>query len=509
LSTSSVGERVGSPPEVRGPPSPRLLDLLTRGISWKIGSQVTAQGLRLATTIVLVHLLAPTDYGLAAMALVLTSFAVAFSDLGFGSAIVQRSKLSEVDVSTAFWISVAAGTVFTAATAALSQPLGHAYGHPAVAVLILGVSPIFLLDSLATTQRALLARKVDFRSLELRGLVGVAAGSVAAILAAAHGAGAWALVIQELVMAIAGTLLLWRISSWRPSFAFSRASMRDLGGYASRKAGSRFLGDLTDTADSVLVGRFLGPAPLAIYAVAYKTTSRPMVNLVSPLQEVLFPVLARAQHDPRRVANGWVRVTRLTAAVTLPVLIGVAILAKEFMDVVLGPRWVPASDVIRILAIVGVVQALTAPTSSVLGAVDAMSLTLRLSTARTALNLAAFAIGLHWGILGVATAYAVSSLVMVVPTVGLTSRRVGGRSRALFGSLRGPVLASLLMSVVLVALRQLLVAEGVDAAARLGVLILCGAIVYLASVSLVDRGLRDDMKGVFRSLARRRREALT
>jgi O-antigen/teichoic acid export membrane protein len=478
------------------PASPRLLQLFARGASWKIGSQSFSQVLRLATTIVLVRLLAPADYGLAAMALVLASFAVAFSDVGFGAAIVQRANLTGIDISTAFWISIGAGALFSAMTAALAEPLAAIYRQPAVAPLILGLSPIFLLDSFATTQRALLARAVDFRSLELRSLVAVVVGSGAAIFAALQGAGAWSLIIQELVAAIAGTLLLWRISAWRPSFEFSRESMRDLGGYAWRKMSARSLSDLTDTADNLVVGRFLGASPLAIYVVAYKTALRPMVNLVSPLQEVLFPVLARVQHDARRVGNAWLRVTRLTCAIAFPLLAGVAVLAQEFVHVVFGSKWAASAEVIQILAVVGAAQVLTGGIGSVLGALGAMRLSLRIAVARTGLNLAAFLVGVHWGIVGVATAFAISSVIMLIPTIALTGRRVRVSSFAFFQALAGVAQATVIMTIVLLLLRQLLLSEGLGAWPRLALLVASGALVYLAVIAWRDRAIRNDMRRV-------------
>jgi O-antigen/teichoic acid export membrane protein len=477
-------------------------------VSWKLASQGLSQVFRLATTLVLVHILAPADYGLAAMALVLATFAIAFSDLGFGAVIVQRASLTPVEISTAFWISVAAGTVFSTATALLAGPIAAAYGHEAVKPLILGLSPIFLLDSLATTQRALLARAVDFRSLELRSVVSMVAGSAVGIGVAMRGGGAWSLISQELTVAAAGILLLWRISAWRPSFAFSPACVREFAGFAARKTGARFLGDLTDTGDNILVGRFLGAAPLAIYAVAYKAALRPMVNFVGPLQEVLFPVLSRAQNDPRRVGDAWLRVTRVTGAVTLPLLVGMAVLAPEFVHVVLGARWHAAVEPLQVLAIVGAAQALTASTWSVFGALNAMQLSLRLAGARTIMNLGAFVVGLHWGIGGVALAYAVASVALLLPMIELTARRVGLTAGAFFRVLAGAAQACCVMAAAVVALRRLLIAEGFGPSVRLVVLSVIGATVYLGMLAWRDRTLRQDVRGVARSVARRQSQAL-
>jgi len=473
-----------------------LKTLLTRGAAWKIGSQTVGQAVNLATTIVLVHLLAPADYGLATMALVLVAFVVAFSDLGLGSALVQRPSLTSVDTSTCFWISVGAGVLFSLATAAAAEPLGLAYGNRAVVPLILAISPVFFLDSLATTQRALLARAVDFRSLEIRSLFAALAGSAAAVAAALEGAGAWALVIQQLVLASVSVVVLWGISDWRPSFEFSGQSLRELGAFAWRTTGTSTLRNINDTADNILVGRFLGAAPLGIYSVTYKTALRPMTGFVLPLQEVLFPVLSRAQANAARVGQGWLRVTRVTSAAALPLLAGLAIVAHPFVHVVLGAKWASAGTLIQILAIVGASQVLTASSGSVLAALGRMRVSLRLSAARTVLNVSAFAAGLHWGLVGVAAAYAASSVIMIVPTSVITARYAHTPPLDFLRAIAGSLQAAALMAIALLPLRHLLIAEGAGALLRLVVLTLAGGIVFTVSIWWRDRTLRAEVRQI-------------
>jgi O-antigen/teichoic acid export membrane protein len=155
------------------------------------------------------------------------------------------------------------------------------------------------------------------------------------------------------------------------------------------------------------------------------------------------------------------------------------------------------------------VQALSGASGSILAALDKMKLALRLSAARTALNVAAFVVGLHWGMRGVAVAYAVSSLLMFVPTIVFTTRSVDRGAGAFLRAISGPVQATIAMVVVLLLLRQLLISEHVGPAARLGLLVLCGAAVYVAGVSWRDRSLRRDVRGVALSLLGRRGEPVT
>src|SRR5919204_6117662 len=83
------------------------------GLGWKLLSQTVSQGSRTFVAIVLAHLLTPREFGLAAMALVFTSFATMFNDLSLGAALIQRPKLTEADRSTVFWTTLAVGGLLT------------------------------------------------------------------------------------------------------------------------------------------------------------------------------------------------------------------------------------------------------------------------------------------------------------------------------------------------------------------------------------------------------------
>src|SRR5690349_24743120 len=96
-----------------GPSTADMHGRVARGLGWVGAAQIALQITRTAGAIVVARLLAPEQYGLAMLALVFASLVLVFSDLAFGSAIIQRPTLTEADKSTAFWITVISGVVFT------------------------------------------------------------------------------------------------------------------------------------------------------------------------------------------------------------------------------------------------------------------------------------------------------------------------------------------------------------------------------------------------------------
>jgi O-antigen/teichoic acid export membrane protein len=459
--------------------APPMRSLVLRGIGWKFVSQIVLQSSGVLVAVVLARLLRPHDYGLAGMVLVATGLVVVFSDLALGAALIQRRELTDEDRSTAFWTGIAAGAAFTLVGIALSGPVADFYGAPKVQPLFAVFSLSFLIASLGATQKALLIREMNFRSLELRLMLSSLLGGALGIAAAALGYGAWAIITQQLTISVVSTALLWIVSPWRPKFTYSLRSLRKLGGFSGNVFGQRLLYQITRNADNLLIGRFLGPAAVGAYAIAYTVMLVPLSRLSGPITEVLVPALSRMQDDPRRVGSVWLRANRLIATVSIPALLGLMIVTDEFVHVVLGDHWRAAVPVLRILAWVGVLQAMQNLNEDVLMALDRTRRMFGFMVLWSCCNLAAFVIGLRWGIVGVAACFALAGTLLTPVTTILTGRVAGVSVHDFVANLAGVAQAAVVMATAVLLAKIGLVSAGVSPTERLALLIPLGILVYV------------------------------
>jgi O-antigen/teichoic acid export membrane protein len=464
------------------------------GLAWKAATQLVLQGSRTIVSIALARLLLPEEFGLAMMAVVVSSLALIFSDLALGAALIQRKQLSQDDRSTVFWISVTVGSVLTGVGVLLAAPVADFYGEPRVEPLFAAIAPLFLVTALGSTHVALMTREMNFRGLELRLMGATLVGAAVGVVAAALGAGAMAIIAQHLTTAAVSTVLVWLACPWRPSLRVSIQSLRSIGSFSANVFGSRLLFYLSRNADSVLIGRFLGPAALGAYTIAYNIMLVPFSKLAGPVQEVLFPAFARLQDRPERMGEIWLRVNRTVAAVSLPAMTGLVVVAPDFVPVVLGQRWDAAVEPIQILAWVGFLQSLTRLNSSVLQARDRTGLLLRWSLLITGANIVAFAVGLTWGVTGVAAAYAISNTLLQPVNLWLTGRTVGVSLRRFIGSLSHVVQATALMAAAILPVRVILVAESVPAPARLATVVAIGLLTYAVACAWRAPELVDELR---------------
>lgn len=457
---------------------------------------MVGQGSRALVGLTLARLLTPREFGLAAMAMAFSGFALILADPALTAALVRRKSITEDDRSTVFWTTLVAGIGCTLLGIALAGPIAGFFGEPKIRPLVMVESLSFLFVALSATHVALMSRGMDFKGLEIREMSGQIGGAAVGIGLAFGGAGAWAIIGQSVIGVAIGTALLWKVSKWRPRFIYSRRSLRECGSFGGKMLASRMQSYLNLNADNLLIGRFLGSAALGTYTIAYNVMFAPLARLAAPIQGVMIPAFARLQDDRERLGTTWLRGSRLTAAVSIPGFIGMLAVAPDFVPVVLGHRWEGAVPILQLLCWAGIFQSVEMLQWSVLQSCGRAGTLLRYTTASTVCNLIAFGVGLHWGIEGVAAGFAIARTLLVPFITSITCRVTHLRLRDYVSAQAGVLQACALMLVAVIGCRALLVEAGLPAAARLPLLVALGAASYVALLLWRSKDIVDELRRI-------------
>jgi O-antigen/teichoic acid export membrane protein len=481
--TSTSGRPNGSPGwDVDPGEAPEhLTQVVARGVLWKAATRSVGSVTRLVVLIVLARVLTPEDYGLAGMAMVVTTFVLIFTDPALGAALVQRPTIDERDRSTVFWLATAIGVLLTILGVAISGLVADFFGEPEVERLFAVTSLCFVLASLSVTHRALLLRRLEYRTLEIREMVSLVVGGAVAIAVALAGYGPWAVVWNVVAFWTTSTVLLWVLLDWRPRRMFSAESVRNLGGFSARIFGSSLLTWGNANLDKGLVGRFLGPAALGAYSLAYTAMLVPMTVVGQPVYQTVGPAYARI-HEQGRLERAWLAGKRVSAALVAPALLALIVVAPDFVPVVLGDKWDEAIVPLQLLCVGGIADSLAALNWSVLQARGHGSTLLRVTLLSSIVTWAAFAGGLQWGIVGVAALYAVARWLLVIPTTWMTTRALEFDLWAALRASSSLLPAALSAAAIGLGSRLALLETDVPEAARL---VLVGAVIVVAYAAIV------------------------
>jgi PST family polysaccharide transporter len=469
------------------------------GLKWSTASQVSRQLMLLLTTIILARLLAPSDFGLIGMATVITGFVGLFHDLGTSAAVIQRKELNESLLSSVFWINVGFGTLAMVILYLLSPLFAYLYREPRVVPLLQLLSVTFFISGLSMLQNALLQRSMAFNKLAKLEIAATAVSSAVGIGAAFLGFGAWSLVYQALALTVVTTALLWAASSWRPRISFQLQEALSIGRYSLNLSGYNIFNYFVRNADYFLIGRYLGAQDLGFYTLAYRIMLYPLQNVSAVIGRVMFPLFSKIQDDLPRFRNAYLLVTGAIALVTFPMMFGLWALAEPFVLTIFGNQWLPVAALLVILIPVGMFQSIGTTVGPIYQAKGRTDVMFRWGVGSGTLAVIGFVIGLQWGTVGVAMAYAVVSMILVYPCFAIPFRFIELSMADLARSLWRPFACSALMLGVLL-LGKLALPIDLSDAALLSGLIPLGIVVYGFATRLINW---EKAQGVYLAIRRK------
>ncbi|MEA2712279.1 MAG: hypothetical protein QOK27_240 [Gemmatimonadales bacterium] len=322
------------------------------GMAWVAWGSAAIAVLKVAVLVLLTRLLSPADFGVVGAALVVIGFSLNFSQLGLGPALVQRPVLEPRHVSTAFFASTGFGVLVMAIVWLAAPQISQFFRMDHLTPVVRALAMVFPIAGISTVAENLLQRELRFRFLANRDVLayGLGYGLVGVVLALL-GWGVWALVAAQLTQSVVRTGILLRAAPPllrpRPTWA----SFVELMDYGAGQSATRMAVLLANQVDNLVVGRWLGAVALGLYSRAYQLMSVPTALLGDVLDKVLFPMMARVQDEPRRLATAYLQGTAFLALLTLPAGVVAAILGPELIAVAFGPRWDAMVPPFQVLAL--------------------------------------------------------------------------------------------------------------------------------------------------------------
>ena len=333
-------------------PAPASLLLKTvRGTGWVIGWRMATRLLGMVSTLTLVRLLLPADFGLVALA---TSFAQSIEALAVLSVeeAVVREKAPTRDIyDTGFTVNALRSVVTAAVILALAVPAGSFFAEPRLTTIVIALALGTLLDGFANIGivdfRRDFAFGKEFQLYILPRLVAILLTLAAAFIWRSY----WALVVGILASRALRVIFSYRMHPFRPRFTVR--AWRRLVGYSTWSWAVSVVILMRDRSDSILIGRMLNPTQVGIYSIGFEVAALPTTELVEPLCRAAFSGFAAARNADLTPGDTYLRIIATMALLTLPAGIGISLIADPLVKLAFGVLWAGAVPLVQILAIAG------------------------------------------------------------------------------------------------------------------------------------------------------------
>lgn len=461
-----------------------------RALSWSAGGKVFSQVISLGFGIALARMLTPDDFGLIAMMMVFTGFAALLTDVGLGSALVQKADVTELHYNTVFWTNLGLGIALTAVICFCSPLIAEFYGRQELTDLGYILSLQFVLGALALVPRQRLVKELSFKVVTVADFLGMLVGGIVAVYMAKAGYEYWALAWQFVVLRVVATVYVWAYARWIPAFSFSKHALAELFGFSFYVFATRMIQYATKQADKLLAGRFLGGNAVGLLDKAQSMMLFPLSNVSHVVGKVMFPALSMIQNDKDRVRSVYSRCTQAIALLTFPMMAGMFAVAENFVFGVLGEQWADLVIILRILCVAGVAISIVTVTGSVYLSQGMAKLQFKVNLLTRPIALLGVIVGIQWGIEGVAIGATVATLINTVITLKVAGGLIDLPLSTLFSSFFKTFCAAVLMCLIIMMTDSLLLDYG--PLARFFIQVFEGALVYALFVFVFRVRALDD-----------------
>lgn len=418
------------------------------GTGWSTVATVGKQLLTLASVTTVARILGPQAYGIMGMAVIVTGLISNFRDLGTASAIVQKREVSTRLLSSLFWVNVAVGLLLSGAVWGAAPFTAQFFHNADVAPVLEALSVSMFIASGGVVHNAILMRTMAFRAIAVTDVAAALGAYLIALGTALAGFGVWSLVLASLSNSLVSTIGYVVAARFRPRLQFDVPEVMSIAHYSSHLSAFGIVNFGYRNSDNLIVGRVLGKVALGYYQMAYNLMLTPINNVSSVVAQVLLPAFSRVQDDDARFRSAYMRATMLIGLITFPMMAGLGVTANPLIRALLGHKWIGAIVPFEILAAVGFAQSIQTITGIIFQAKGRTDWMFRWSLVVLASTVAAFLIGVHFGIVGVATAYAVVYLgFLLIPGFAIAFRLIGLRLREFGSALLPQLLITAVMAV--------------------------------------------------------------
>jgi O-antigen/teichoic acid export membrane protein len=325
-----------------------------RAAIWNVANFAIGRVVLLVTTIVTARLLSPEDFGLLGLAVTVTTFLDLLNDFGLTTAYVYFARRGDDDdrvADTAFGLNLFIGATLTVLTLAAAPFVARFYDEPRVTAILAVLSVNYLLISAGSIHDGRMRARLDFKMRFFAELGRSISKGALTIALAAAGFGVWSLVIGQVAGVAVSSILFIALERWRPRLRIDRELARRMMRYGMNLVSVGFVGLAAANVDYVFIGRRLGTEALGFYTLAFRLPSLAIKGTTAMVGQVAFSAYAQIADDMAALSRAVLRSLRLLTIYTVPVALGMAVVAPEAVTVLFGERWESTGHLLRILAL--------------------------------------------------------------------------------------------------------------------------------------------------------------
>lgn len=383
-----------------------LKERTAKGLLWGALNNLMTQVLSALIGICLARLLMPADYGMVGMLAIFTAVAGSLQESGFTAALTNLKEATKRDYNAVFWFSTLMSLTLYVLLFFSAPLIARYFRQPELVSLSRLVFGSLVMAGIGTAHAAYMFRNMLNREKAVTGFFALIGSGCVGIALALCGYGYWSLAWQQFAyISLVNVGRLYYVP-WMPTLHIDLRPIREMFGFSSKILVTNIVNQVNNNVLSFIFGRLFTATVLGNYTQAAKWNVMAHSLISGTIQQVAQPVLAQVHDEGERQKNVFRKLLRFTAFLSMPAMLGLSLVADEFIVLLLGERWLGSVTLLRILCVSGAflpIQTLYQNLFISNGRSDTyMWCTMAQIVVQTSVIMA-FA---HWGIIVMVTAYA-------------------------------------------------------------------------------------------------------
>lgn len=305
----------------------------------------------LVSTTMLARLLGPEELGTAALSLSIAYVFMALAERAFHDVVIQLDVLNPAHKDTAQTLALLLGTLLAILLFFLAAPIARLYADPIIELMLKVLALNVVFSALSSVEQAWRRREHRFDILALKAIIGASCGAVVGVIMALHGYGAWSLIAQHVVFVVTASVILLVTAGRFPRYRISLSHLRYLAHFSSVTTLTELLRYSTIRFFVSFVGYIGGSSLVAHIEIASRLINAVRNTMLNTLNPVAMTVMSRLQNDHARLRRFFIPLANLNIVLITPIYLLIFVLADELVLGLLGPEWIEAAVLFKLLAI--------------------------------------------------------------------------------------------------------------------------------------------------------------
>lgn len=318
---------------------------------WTAIETYAGQGIQFIIGIILARLLMPTDYGAVGVITVFLSLSTAIISAGFPTALLKKQDCQHIDYCTVFYFNLGIGLFLSIILYVCAPYIARFFNMPILDHVTKAMTLTIFFPAISGVSHVILRKNLKFKLIaSITILISILSGIIGIILAFC-GYGVWALVVQSVASSFLRMIVTIYIAKWKPSFAFSMKSFKQMFSFGSKVFSANILNQLYFNLYNVLIGKLYSATDLSYFTRASSYSTLIPTNISGVIQGALFPLLTKVQENPTELQKFHTKMVLMTSFIIFPASFILGGLSYPLIDILLTSRWLPCAPLLTILCI--------------------------------------------------------------------------------------------------------------------------------------------------------------